>query len=244
MMKLTVLGTSGAFPRPGGATSGYLLEIDGHYVLIDCGSGVLGKLFEHIRLEQLEAIILTHLHADHISDIGVLKYAMDLSRKFGQNIGQIPVFAPATPEPLAATLESPGNFTIHRIADDMGFELFGATIRCFGTIHPFETVGLRIEKDGRVLATTADTIDCENLQPLLRGADLALMDAGSLERLRTPAMVHLTAAECGRIAKAAAAKRLLLIHLLPLLDPDESLTEAHDHYPAAELAKPGMTYAI
>ncbi len=244
MMKLTVLGASGAFPRPGGATSGYLLEIDGHYVLIDCGSGVLGKLFEHIRLEQLEAIILTHLHADHISDIGVLKYAMDLSRKFGLDIGRIPIYAPATPEPLAATLESPDNFMIHTIADDRSFELFGALVRCFGTMHPFETVGLRIEKDGRVLATTADTIACANLQPLLRVADLALMDAGSLERLRTPVMVHLTAGECGQIAAANSVQRLLLIHLLPLFDPEESLAEARNWFSAAELAKPGVTYTI
>lgn len=243
-MKLTVLGASGAFPRPGGATSGYLLEIDGHYVLIDCGSGVLGKLYEHIRLEQLEAVILTHLHSDHMSDIGVLKYAMDLSRKFGQAIGKITVYAPATPEPLAASLASPDNFEIRTIADDSSFELFGAVVRCFGTIHPFETVALRIEKDGRVLATTADTIICENLKPLLRQADLALMDAGSLERLRTPVMVHLTAAECGRIATEAGARRLLLIHLLPFFDPAESLLEACGHYPAAEIAEPGATYTI
>jgi len=66
-MKLTVLGASGAFPAPGTATSGYLLEIDGHHILIDCGSGVLSRLQEHIRLDQLEAIILTHLHSDHTS---------------------------------------------------------------------------------------------------------------------------------------------------------------------------------
>ena len=243
-MKLTVLGASGAFPRPGSATSGYLLEIDGHYVLIDCGSGVLGKLYEHIRLDQLEAISLTHFHSDHISDIGVLKYAMDLSRKFGLAIGTIPIYAPATPEPLAASLVSPDNFVIHTIADDFSFELFGARIRCFGTVHPFETVGLRIEKDGRVLATTADTIPCANLQPLLRSADLALMDAGSLERLRAPVMVHLTAQECGEIAKAAGVQRLLLIHLLPFFDPSESLAEARNQFAATEVAETGMTYTI
>jgi len=244
MMKLTILGASGAFPAPGTATSGYLLEIDGHHVLIDCGSGVLSRLQEHIRLDQLEAVILTHLHSDHTSDIGVLKYAMDLGRKFGQPIGKIPLWSPATPQPLAIALESPDNFEQHTLKDDQSFELFGATIRCFATQHPFETYGLRIEKDGKVLATTADTIPCANLAPLLRAADLALMDAGSLERLRAPAMVHLTAAECGQIASDGRVHRLLLIHLLPFFDPEESLAEARTHFPNAEIAQPGRTYAI
>ena len=247
-MNLTVLGASGAFPGPHTATSGYLLDIDGHYVLIDYGSGVLSRLQEHIRLDQLEAIILTHLHSDHISDIGVLKYAMDLSRKFGQPIGKIPVYAPATPEPLATALESLDHFTITPSADDSHFELFGARIHCFGTIHPFETCALRIEKDGRVFATTADTIPCANLKPLLRQAHLALMDAGSLEKLRTPVMVHLTAAECGQIAAENNVDRLLLIHLLPFFDPAESLAEARasaqDAATAIEVAQAGKTYPI
>ncbi len=243
-MKLTVLGASGAFPAPGTATSGYLLEIDGHHILIDCGSGVLSRLQEHIRLDQLEAIILTHLHSDHTSDIGVLKYAMDLGRKFGQPIGKIPLWSPATPQPLAIALESPDNFEQHTLQADQSFELLGATIHCFAMEHPFETYGLRIEKDGKVLATTADTIACPNLAPLLRAADLALMDAGALERLRTPAMVHLTATECGAFAADSQVQRLLLIHLLPFFDPEESLTEARRHFPAVEIAQPGWTYAI
>ncbi|NCC77897.1 MAG: MBL fold metallo-hydrolase, partial [Clostridia bacterium] len=132
----------------------------------------------------------------------------------------------------------------HTLKDDQSFELFGATIRCFATQHPFETYGLRIEQDGKVLATTADTVPCANLAPLLRAADLALMDAGSLERLRTPAMVHLTAAECGQIASDSHVHRLLLIHLLPFYVPEESLAEARTHFPGAEIAQPGRTYAI
>ncbi|MDD2533789.1 MAG: MBL fold metallo-hydrolase [Eubacteriales bacterium] len=247
-MKLTILGSSGAFPGPGLATSGYLLEIDGHHLLIDCGSGVLSRMLEYIRLDQLEAIILTHLHSDHISDIGVLKYAMDLSRKAGQTIGNIPVYAPKTPEPLAASLESPGNFTLIPIADDHHFDLFGAQIHCFGTIHPFETCALRIEKDGRVFATTSDTIPCANLTPLLRQADLALLDAGSQEKLRTPVMVHMTAAECGTIAAQNDVKNMLLIHLLPFFNRAESILEARtaagDSPTTIDLAEPGLTYTI
>ena len=56
-MKLTVLGASGGFPAPGGATSGYLLSYDDRNILIDCGSGVLGNLFRFIRLDQLDVTL-------------------------------------------------------------------------------------------------------------------------------------------------------------------------------------------
>ena len=243
-MKLTVLGRSGGFPAAGGATSGYLLEIDGSYILIDCGSGVLANLFRFIQLEELAAIILTHLHYDHISDIQVLKYAIDLSRKHGRDIRPIPVFAPATPELVVDSLQGDGDLIIGQITNGMAVPLFGATVRFYLMEHPVETYGLSIEKAGRKLALTADTVPCANLQPLLQNADLAVMDAGSIERLRLPRMMHVTAAECATLAAAGNVQQLLLSHLLPLLDPAEILAEAAQIYPAAELAWELVVYDI
>ena len=111
-MKLTILGASGGFPAAGGATSGYLLEYGGRHVLIDCGSGVLANLFRFIRLDQLDAIFITHLHYDHISDMQVMKYAINLTRAYGTDLGAIPVMAPATPEAIATSLQSDGNLII------------------------------------------------------------------------------------------------------------------------------------
>ncbi len=205
---------------------------------------MLARLQEHIRLDQLEAIILTHLHADHISDMGVLGYALDLSRKYGLTLPKVPLYLPATPAPLAENLKNEDLFESHILTDDQPFTLFGATIRCFAMAHPFETYGLRIEQAGRIFATTADTLACASLAPLLRQADLALMDSGSLARLRTPARVHLTAGECGSLAAENQVRRLLLCHLLPLFDPEEALAEAGAFRPDAELARPGRTYEI
>jgi ribonuclease BN (tRNA processing enzyme) len=234
-MKITVLGASGAFPAAGGATSGYLLEINDKHVLIDCGSGVLSKLFQFIRLDQLDAIILTHLHFDHMSDIHVLKYAVDLSRKYGQDIRPIPVFAPATPQSVADSLQSEGNLVIGQITAGSELNLFGAKVHCYAMEHPVETYALSIDYEGRPNA---------NLQPLLKGADLAIMDAGNLERFRKPIMVHMTAAECAAQARSSGVRRLLLTHLLPFFDPAEVLAEARTTYPEAELAVPLTTYEV
>ncbi len=243
-MKLTILGCSGGFPGAGAATSGYLLEVNGHYILIDCGSGVLANLQRIIPLNKLEAIILTHLHHDHISDMQVLKYAISLSQLHGQNIQAIPVLAPATPESLATGLQSDGALIIGQINAQNEQILFGAQLRFYPMDHPVETYGLSIEFEGRRLAYTSDTIPCVNLQPLLWEADLALMDAGSLERLRKPKMLHMTAAECGTLANTCGVKRLILSHILPILDRNEILTEARAEYPNAELAEQMGVYEV
>ena len=241
-MKLTVLGVCGGFPSAGGATSGYLLETSGHHILIDCGSGVLSALFRFIRIDELDAIVLTHLHYDHISDMQVLKYAIDMSRKFGISRPPIPVIAPATPEAVLDELRSDGDFILGQINAGCEMNMYGATVRFFAVEHPVETYGLSIEKDGKKLAMTADSVPCAAMQPLLLNADLAIMDAGSVERLRKPIMMHMTAAECGTLARTCQVKRLLLSHLHPLIDPHEVLTEAQKTYPDAELAIPLVEY--
>lgn len=243
-MKLTVLGRSGGFPAAGGATSGYLLDLAGKHVLVDCGSGVLANLFRFIRLDQLDAIILTHLHHDHTSDMQVLKYAIDISRKNGLERPALPVFAPATPELAVDALQGDGDLVIGQISNGMEVPMFGATVHFYAMEHPVETYGLSVGKAGRKLAITSDTVPCANLQPLLHQADLALMDAGSIERLRLPKMMHMTAAECATLAAAGSVKQLLLTHLLPLIDEQEVLAEASAIFPSAELARELVTYDI
>ncbi len=245
-MQLTVLGYAGGFPAPGVPTSGYLLTVNGRHILIDCGSGVLQNLFQLIPVESLDALVLTHLHQDHISDLPVLTYAIDLSRKNGIDCPSLPVFAPKTPERELEHLQSQseGKLIFASLSDGMQLPLFGATVHFHRMEHPVETYGLVIEEGGRKLALTADTIDTPALGPLLQGADLALMDAGSLERLRKPVMMHLTAAECGNLARAAGVKRLVLTHLLPLIDPQELLAEAQAACPQAELARLMAVYTL
>lgn len=243
-MRLTVLGISGGFPAAGGATSGYLLTINERNILIDCGSGVLSNLFRFIPLERLDAIILTHLHYDHISDIQVLKYAIDLTRKSGRDLPAIPLIAPATPEQIAAMLHSDGNLIVGQISHGSDIKLFDATVRFLAMEHPVETYGLSIEYAGRKFVYTADSVPCANLHKLLTDADLAVMDAGSLEIARKPVMMHMTARECAQAASDCNVRRLLLSHILPLTDPAAVLAEASAVYAKAELAEIRKTYEI
>ena len=82
-MKLTILGKYGPYPAAGGACSGYLIEQGGNHVLIDCGSGVLSRLQQVCKIHDLSAIVLSHLHSDHMADMLVLRYALEIGKARG-----------------------------------------------------------------------------------------------------------------------------------------------------------------
>jgi ribonuclease BN (tRNA processing enzyme) len=83
-MKITTIGWWGAYPNAGQATSGYLLESEDFSVLIDCGSGVLTQLQHYTTLQAIDAVVLSHYHADHVADIGCLQYAARILMDLGQ----------------------------------------------------------------------------------------------------------------------------------------------------------------
>lgn len=103
-MRLTVLGCFGPFPAAGGACSGYLVESGETKLLLDCGSGVLKNLLRVCPLSALTGAVISHLHMDHASDLGVLRYALEQSGR------QLPVVAPKTPAAEAALLLDHGAF--------------------------------------------------------------------------------------------------------------------------------------
>ncbi len=82
-MKLTVLGNYAPYAPEGCATSGYLLESAGGKLLLDCGSGVLARLQRFTSPDEIGAVVLTHLHGDHIADMTLLRYALPYRKQFG-----------------------------------------------------------------------------------------------------------------------------------------------------------------
>src|SRR5947207_3435855 len=68
-VKLTVVGCSPAWPNPGGAQSGYLVEGHGGRLLLDCGPGVLPRLRAAEGWPRVDAIAITHFHLDHWGDL-------------------------------------------------------------------------------------------------------------------------------------------------------------------------------
>ncbi len=249
-MLVTVIGCSGSFPGPDSPASCYLVEADGFSLLLDLGSGALGSLQRHHSLYDVDAVCLTHLHADHCLDLCGYWVARRYNPRGPQP--RIPVYGPnGTAERMARAYDldpEPGmreafDFRAHRTGPrEIGpFRLTTAPVN-----HPVEAYGFRLEYDGQVVAYSGDTGACDTLIDLARDADLFLCEASFLDKPDLPIDLHLTAREAGDYAARAGVDKLVLTHLVPWNDPDMSLVEAKaSGFPGRiELARQGATYDL
>jgi ribonuclease BN (tRNA processing enzyme) len=227
-VKLTVVGCSPAWPNPGGAHSGYLLEHGPGRLLVDCGPGVLARLRRSEDWPRIDAIAITHFHLDHCGDLVAWLW------------GHLHVVNGGSPAPdlwlppggsgdlanLASRFDEV--FAIREYAEGETFDAAGFSITPRAVSHYTQpTYGLRIEADGRVLAFSADTGPTPALIELARDADLFLCEA-TLDEPETGQRGHLAASEASNAALLANAKRLLLVHRGVELPTPAGLEVAHD----------------
>lgn len=237
-MKLTILGNNGPYPANGGACSSYLLSSDSGNtnVLIECGTGMLAALPKYIPYHALDAVILSHLHFDHMSDILPMQYAL----QFHPRNEALPIYCPATPEPVRALLNAPC-YAAENIKDVQ----IGEIRFTFCPVrHPVETYALRAECDGKVFVYTGDTNEIETLDSFCAGADVLLADAGLSEANWKAAAPHLSALGCGKLAARCGAKKLLLTHLNPKYTAAQHEAEARAAFANCEFTRIGASYHI
>jgi ribonuclease BN (tRNA processing enzyme) len=231
---MTVIGCSGSFPGPDSPGSCYLVEAEGFRLLLDLGNGSLGMLQRYCSLYDVDAICLSHLHADHCLDM----CSYTVARLYGADGPRppIPVYGPAgTAERLtrAYSLE-PGP----EVRKAFGFTTLAPGRREIGPFrvtadhvnHPVETFGFRLEHGGRSLAYSADTGESPALDALARDVDLMLCEASFMDGPGLPPGLHLTARQAAEHATQAGARRLVLTHLVPWNDRGRSLAEAAQAY--------------
>ena len=237
-MKLTVLGNNGPYPAAGGACSGYLLSSDSKHtnVLIECGCGTLANLSRHIAWDKLDAVILSHLHFDHMSDMLPMQYAL----QFHPRASALPVYAPEAPANVRALLQVSA-YALHPMTEvqigEIRFSFAPAR-------HPVECCALRAECDGRVFAYTGDTNTLSGLESFLMNADVLLADAGLSQEDWKESAPHLSASGCAQLAESANAKRLLLTHLNPRYSYEQLEAEAQAIRPDARFVRIGDIWEI
>ena len=209
-MKLTVLGTCGPFPKPGSACSGYLLESEKTRILLDCGSGVLSRLLRVCDISSLDAVVLTHLHFDHCSDIGVLRYALEASPKK-------PVIRLLAPDTAGTVLEpflkGTGVFQVETVSSGMECVAGSLLLRFSRAVHPVEAYCVGIEGEGRSFFYTGDTALFDGLDDLMRGADLAVADSCFTdEQAKIRKGIHMSPGEIVQLRERAGVGRMVLSH--------------------------------
>ncbi len=258
------MGCSGSFPGPDGPASCYLVEADGFRLLMDLGSGGLGATARYADLDEIDAVCLSHLHADHCLDV----CGFSVARVYhpGGRRPRIPVYAPAQAqvrlgralEADPAAADAAGESPRDRITDAFDFVAVTAGTIEIGPLrvtadrmnHPVETYGFRLEHGGRSLAYSADTGPTEALIRLARDADVLLSEASFVEpgdgaATALPENLHLSARQAAQHAAAAGVGQLVLTHLVPWNDRDQTLDEAGRAFDGPlTLAAPGLGFVL
>ena len=231
---LTVLGSSPSWPNPGGACSGYLLSAAGTRILVECGPGVAGRLLARVGLEELSAIVISHMHPDHFLDLVSLRQGI----RHGGLGGESPplVLLPPGGARALAELGRALNDNERFFSDTFRLDEYdparvsrlGATTFAFRRVpHSAPCYAMRIEA-GSTLAFSGDCGPSADLVEHARAADIFLCEA-ALESPEPPSAPrsHLTPAEAGEIARRAGVRRLLLTHApVDPRDPERPAREA------------------
>lgn len=251
--EIVLLGTKGgpAIRQGGALPTASLLRLGGKTILIDCGIGAARSAVEAgTSLLEIDAVFITHLHSDHLVELGPLIYTAwttGLAQK-------LPVYGPegtaeywrhfqtAMGYDHAIRLEDEGRpeisgmVEIHEIGDGWAAEVEGLRVSALRVDHPpvTESFAFRFEKGGKSAVFSGDTRYFEPLARFAAGADVlvheAMLIAGveklvartaGAERLREHLLAsHTPAEDVGRIASAAMVGTLVLNHLVPADDPD------------------------
>jgi ribonuclease BN (tRNA processing enzyme) len=235
-VKLTVVGCSPAWPNPGGAQSGYLLEADGKRLLLDCGPGVLARLRESEPWPSVDAIAITHWHLDHWGDLVPWVWGQTLGP--GQDAAKPELWVPPEGrEMLCAIGERLGRrdmfddaFELSEYTDGEPFRAAGFEVTPYRVLHyGLLAYGFRATSNGTIFGYSGDSGPDDNLAVIARDADLFVCEA-TLEEPNPEGGTrgHLASDEAVAAFEAAGAKRLLLTHRPHERPLDGGLDQAHD----------------
>lgn len=225
--RLTVLGSCGAWPEPGRACSGYLLEHNGFRLVLDLGFGTASRLDSAV-----DAVLVTHEHPDHCVDVAALR-----RRHHFTGEGTLPLYCPPGVLRVLEALEpQPHPATVFDVHDLAGTDTVGPfRLQTWPLPHHAPNFGVRLSAPGVTVAYTGDSGPTPALAELARDADLFVAEATFQEPPSGPRYLS-TAAEAGAAAAQANAKRLLLTHFWPGSDRSVSVAQARAEFDGEVLA--------
>lgn len=239
-MRVRVVGSSASVPRPGRACTCQLIRTREAKILIDLGSGAFANLREVIDYPDIDAVVITHMHADHFLDLIPLRYGLKYGPLLREN--RMPLWLPPGGEvqlrSLTATFsrEGPTDF-LDEVFDvreyDPNGELYvgNVTLTFAKTVHYIDAYAVRAERDGASVVYSSDTAPCKEVEELARGCNLFLCEAAlGLATEPGPVRGHLSAVEAGQMAQNAGAHRLLITHYGSEFAADELADAARSVY--------------
>jgi ribonuclease Z len=249
MIEVTLLGTGSPIPDPNRAGPSTLVRAGGQVFLVDCGRGVLQRAAAAgVGAAGLSALLLTHLHSDHIAELGDLVITRWVTN-FAPDPAPLPIIGPpGTAETVAATLKAFGHdidyriahhadlnapppIEVHEYTEGPVWDRDGATIRVAPTDHRpvAPTIGFRIEFGGASVVLAGDTVPCASLDELAAGADALVHTAirkdilihVPQQRVKDVCDYHSSVQEAAATAARAGVGTLVLTHYVPAIAPGQ-----------------------
>jgi ribonuclease BN (tRNA processing enzyme) len=217
-MKLIILGSGTCIPSLKRNAPGYYLEAEECRILIDCGSGTLLQLEKAGRsYKDIDAVFITHRHPDHFADLMPLVHALLATPKFRREKA-LSIVAPKGfdkyySQAVESVLGKPRDFPVQLIGIEDKFAVGPFHVFTVKTIHSTDSVAYRLEHKNKSVVFTGDADYDQGIISLSANADILVADCSFPDSQK--AKGHLTAKECGLIAKKAGVKKLLLSHLYP-----------------------------
>jgi ribonuclease BN (tRNA processing enzyme) len=260
-LTMTILGAGPAAPNTGGACSGYLVQQDGTAVLVDCGSGIAGRLVQHVPANRLHGVAISHFHPDHYFDLVPLYYVI----KFGEP--RPPGYSPLVPlhvppggreflRQLGRLISDKPTmledvFQVCEYVPSVDTPIGELTFTFCSVQHYIASHAMRIRgSSGATLVFSSDVAPCQELVEAARDADLFMCESALVDPSHDEAdprkRGHMSAQEAGAIAREAGARRLMLTHFRST----DSLDEHHRSAATAtfggsvELAREGEQYVV
>jgi ribonuclease BN (tRNA processing enzyme) len=244
-MKVIPVGIWGGYPKANEATSSFLIEHEGFHCLVDCGSGVLASLQNFLPLEKLDAVVISHYHADHIADLGSLQYSRLIQYYLNNPTPVLPIYGHDTDADNFAKLSYKERTVGIEIYENRTTQIGPFTVSFCRTDHPVYCLAMKFSVDKRSVVLTADTEWRDELVDFAREADLLICEANLYEEHIGVAPGHMGGSQAGKLAQLANVKNLVLTHL-PLHGNIEEILEAavSNFDGAAEIAEVGKTYIV
>ncbi|WP_257349378.1 MBL fold metallo-hydrolase [Pseudalkalibacillus decolorationis] len=242
-MKVTVVGYWGGFPKVKEATSGYLFQEDGYNLLVDCGSGVLSQLQSYIEIEQIDAVILSHYHHDHIADIGPLQFARLVKSHTGESLPALPIYGHRFNEEEFQRLTYKDYTQGEEYNPALPIQTGPFKVTFLQTKHPVPCYAMAIEGNNRKVVYTADSAYQKSFISFSHGADLLLCECNLYKGMDGAKIGHMTSAEAGKLASESQVRKLILTHLPHFGETRQLVTEAREYYNGdIELASSGLIW--
>ncbi|AQQ51920.1 MBL fold metallo-hydrolase [Planococcus lenghuensis] len=242
---VTPVGIWGGYPAANGATSSFLIEKAGFRCLIDCGSGVLASVQNHSKLGELDAVTISHYHADHIADIGPLQFARMIEKQLGGNDSVLPVYGHREDQEQFEKLSYQDVTEGREIKEGAPVTIGPWDVTFCRTNHPVYCLALKFSSNGKSVVFTADTGWHDELTRFAAGADLLVAESNLFEEHVGRVEGHMSGRQAGELAGKAKAGSLLLTHLPQYGDLSRIEADARKAFNGpAELAVVGKTYRV